>query len=139
MRILAALLWLMKGPDPETLMSMLTPATKSEIEDMGRGFDVEGKPPALQVSLLKEEIIWREMILTERQIDVVLYLALHEAIERAKKLHAEYEKAAANSLGEAWKKRADRVLLFLLAAELEMKRLAKLVKEVRDYELKFYL
>jgi hypothetical protein len=133
------------GRDPSThldqarsFLSKLPQSTQKSLEKVADGFDTE-RDLHVQQALFREDLIWQNRGYTDRQIDLMVFVAVALSLERA---GDEAARLCESSKGKEERKiepRLERIGLYRADALTVLDRLSLRLLNLGDYEAAFYL
>lgn len=119
------------------LLSKLTPSTAGHLRNVAEGFDLE-RSLRVQQALLREDLIWQNRGFTDRQIDLMVFLAVALTLDKAAGLEIELLRSLEDSSDPEVRRRLERVRQYRRQAITFLSRVAPGLENLRDYELRFY-
>jgi len=100
-------------------------------------FDVE-RNLRIQQALFREDLIWQARGFTERQIDLMVYIAVALSFDRAGRLVEELRLSLGQKQDPRLEQRIDAVNLYRAQALLLLSQVSTRLQNLPDNELKFY-
>ncbi len=120
-----------------TILSRLVPLTASHLRVVANDFDVE-RNLRVQQALFREDLIWQARGFTERQIDLMVYIAVALSLDRAGKLEEDLRRSLRQKQDRRLEQRLDAVSLYRAEALVLLSRVSTGLQNLPDNELKFY-
>jgi hypothetical protein len=137
-----------KGPVPDgidpcrlferarTLQSSLTRVAHRYSEELAGGLDVE-RSLRVQEGLLREHLAWQNEHLTERQIDLLVFVSVTVSLERAEERTVELEREFTETSDPGAERRLESVELYIAQAWTLLDELSPSLENLRKSDLKF--
>lgn len=132
------------GADPcllrkqaQDFVSKLAPGTAESLQKISAEFDLE-RNLRIQQALFREDLNWMQRGYSDRQIDLMVFVAVALSLERAKELEVELREAMKEKPESNIARRLESVVLYQSQALTMLHRMSQDLENVRDYELKFY-
>jgi hypothetical protein len=132
------------GADPcllreqaQGFMSKLAPGTAESLQKISAEFDLE-RNLRIQQALFREDLNWMQRGYSDRQIDLMVFVAVALSLERAKELEVELREVMKEKPEPKVARRLESVVLYQSQALSMLDRMSRELENVRDYELKFY-
>ena len=114
------------------VLSKLSPLTTQHLKEAGQGFDVE-RSLRVQAALFREDLVWMNRGYTERQLNLMVFVAVTESMKKAEKRRDELDLTDQND-----RAKLENIKLFLKAAEFYLEREVEKLKDLKDWELDLY-
>ena len=121
----------------QRLLSRLEPSSAAHLRSLASGFDPE-RSLRIQQALLREDLIWQNRGFTSRQVDLMVFVAVALSVQGATELEIELQDTLEDSSDSKLKRRLERIRLYKQQALAFLDRISPDLKNVREYELKFY-
>ena len=134
-----------EGTDPcglieqaQGLFVRLSNPVENHVQELAAGLDIE-RSLRVQQRLLREHLFWLDDDLTERQLDLLIFLAVALSLDRAQERTAELHRLLEKTSELKLEQSLQNVELYLSQALSLLGKLSARVKEVSDRELEIRL
>jgi hypothetical protein len=120
-----------------SLLSRLMPPTASRLRMVAYNFDLE-RNLRIQQALFREDLIWQDRGYTDRQIDLMVFLAVALSLDRAGALVFEIGRALEEEHDPQLERRRESVNQYRAQAVLFLDQISSRLQDLRDDEIGFY-